>query len=152
MNFLSIRSFRSLAAALAFTLTAAVPAMHAQSAFPDVAQANVPFTFQIDSARFDAGKYMISTLHTGLLQVRGNSGSGFLMSREEIGNKPSTKSFLIFHKYGDKYFLAEIHTKGSANYIECLKTNAEARARKTYLALNPTQGSGVEAAPVDTLR
>jgi len=152
MNFLSIRSFRNLAAALALTLTAAVPAMHAQST-PDIAQFNAPFAFEAGSAHYPAGRYMLSIPRGGglILQVRGASKSGFTMSHGEIDNKPNPKSVVVFHKYGDKYFLAEVRTKGSANYIECAESSEESKTRKTELALNRTKG-GVQMASVEATR
>jgi hypothetical protein len=153
MNSLSIRSFRTLAAALALTLSVAVPAMHAQySPSPDIAVVTVPFAFEAGSSHFAAGRYTLTALNSNLLQVRDGSNSGLLMSRGEIDNKPSSKSVAVFHKSADKYFLAEIHTKGTEKYIACIKTSAEAKARKTNMALNHTTGTSIEVATVEAPR
>jgi hypothetical protein len=152
MNFLSLRKFRTVAAALALIVAVAVPTMHAQYLTQDLAVVNVPFAFEVGSTEFAAGKYMLTSLRSGALQIRGNSNSGLVMSRHEIDNRPSAKSVALFHKANGKYFLAEVHTQGSSNYVACVKSSEESRARKADMALNATKSNGVEVATVEASR
>jgi hypothetical protein len=70
--------------------------------------ADVPFEFSFASQVMPAGHYDI-TRTPAVLMVRGfTSGVGALSPTTNIGDgKDSDQGRLVFHKYGDKYFLAE---------------------------------------------
>jgi hypothetical protein len=79
-------------------------------------RAKVPFNFIVSGATLPAGEYEIQSLGAGqtLLVIRNlNSSAGTLVissSRESLDASPRTK--LVFHRYGDRYFLAELWQEG----------------------------------------
>ena len=79
-------------------------------------RAKVPFNFIAAGSTLPAGKYDIQSFGTDetLLAIRNqNSSAGILVfsnSCESLNASSSTK--LVFHRYGDRYFLAELWVQG----------------------------------------
>jgi hypothetical protein len=74
-------------------------------------QATVPFDFTVGQSSFPAGTYMISYVGPSLISVRGWKGNELvsaltLVTVTDAVRKNPDK--LIFHKYGDQYFLSEV--------------------------------------------
>jgi len=123
----SSRNFRTtlFAAVLAATLS---PAMHAQTQAPT--KAKIPFAFQVGSAHLKAGTYTVSNLAEHIISVRCGSKSGLALTRRETSFRPSTSGKIVFRKYGDKYFLAEVWTKGDVDHMTVAKSKVEETVRK----------------------
>ena len=151
MTFTSIRSFRALVIASALTI-AAVPVIHAQNA-KEISVVNVPFAFEVGSSHFAAGHYTIADLQDDrLLQVRGAGDVSLTPSKPEVANAPSSNTRVVFHQYGGKYFLAEIRTAGTREYVQCIESGAEKQVRKNQVALNSTQPGGIQLAMVEAVK
>lgn len=99
-----------LAMGLGLLMTAAA---HAQSIHLKV---NVPFTFTAGGVMLPAGKYDVISQGNGdkALWIRDfNSKAGALVlsiSCESL--QPSLSSKLVFHRYGQRYFLSEVWIRG----------------------------------------
>jgi hypothetical protein len=79
--------------------------------------ADVPFEFSFANTVMPAGHYDIT--HTPvMLEVRGfTSGAGAFSATTNIGDgKYSDQGRLVFHKYGDKYFLTEAWSEQSGGW------------------------------------
>jgi hypothetical protein len=76
-----------------------------------VVSANVPFDFAVSSKHLPSGNYQFLTQSSGTILVRGDSQQFFVLATADLpGSSNSDKSgWLVFHKYGDSYFLREIH-------------------------------------------
>jgi len=78
--------------------------------------ANVPFNFTVAKSTLPAGEYNIQSLvsATGsVLAIRGDAGKNMLASAntaETLNASPNSR--LVFHKYGDQYFLSQIWLQG----------------------------------------
>jgi hypothetical protein len=92
-------------------------------------QVYIPFAFEIGLAHFAPGTYVLSDPQEHILAVRGSSGKAFAMDSLEIGPSRATESKVVFHKYGDRYFLREVWTKGKADHLRCPESKAERRVR-----------------------
>ncbi len=80
-------------------------------------EADVPFAFEVGNKTIAAGSYRVETLLTGngsLQVLRSNSGQVRLtISTMAIATNSRTSApSLIFHRYGNRYFLAQIRTGG----------------------------------------
>ena len=117
----------------------AQPVVNAQSLSTPVV-ANIPFAFQIGSAHLPAGTYKIESQEEGLLWVRGDSGAGVMLVMRASENKPSADSEIVFHHYGNQYFLREVRTAGSFSLLWSSETKAERRAKVEMAAANPNAG------------
>ncbi len=125
------------------------PVLQAQA--PEVqANAIVPFGFEVGSAHIAAGSVNLRTMQDRLISVRGAGAGSAVMSltRHEINLEPAPASKLVFHKYGDRYFLAEIWSKNSTVHLCFIPSKAETQAKRSELASNHTsaKNNGVEIA------
>jgi len=118
--------------------------------------ANIPFAFQIGSYQLPAGKYKVQEQDNNLLWIKGDSGSAVMLVMTESANKPSTNSAIVFHHYGNKYFLREVRTAGNQQVLWSTETKAEHRAKIELAANSPNSGpredSKVEVALLTPLR
>jgi hypothetical protein len=79
-------------------------------------EVNVPFAFEVGNKTMPAGSYRVETVLTGngsLQVLRSNSGEARLtISMPTAPNIGALAPSLIFHRYGNHYFLAQIRTGG----------------------------------------
>lgn len=97
--------------------------------------ANVPFAFAVGSSNLPAGEYT--------LRVAGNSRMLLLINRTDPNvsvivpaNSAQTvdiqaESKLVFHRYGDRYFLAQVWQAGSAYGKQLPRSNREKEMQLT---------------------
>jgi hypothetical protein len=99
---------RTLATAL---LTAASLMAPAGAFAQSRQQATIPFNFTVGQRLLPAGTYVITHLGPSMISVRGWKGNDLvsvmtlITPANEVSKNPDK---LIFHKYGDQYFLSEI--------------------------------------------
>jgi hypothetical protein len=123
---LSMLKNRAAVVVAALTFALVSPALKAQS-MPQRMQVIVPFGFEAGAAHFSPGRYILSTQGEDLLLIQDSNRSALTMSRNEDSQKPATKSMVIFHRYGNHYFLSEIWRKGEAEHVRCAESKAERR-------------------------
>lgn len=97
-------------------------------------KANIPFEFMVGSKTLPAGEYMVTPQTTaGVLWVQNEetSDSAFALTNsvETLGYSDQTK--LIFHRYGNQYFLSQIWTLGATAGRELPKSKVEREASQT---------------------
>jgi hypothetical protein len=120
------------------------PALHAQSS-KSMATFTVPFAFEYGSHHFASGAYTLQMLNPYIIAIHGNSGSALSMMQEASAGS-SSRSKVVFTRYGDRYVLQEIWLAGDANY----SYNRRSVPRKhAELASNPPASSRVEIAMLD---
>src|SRR5215831_18530339 len=91
-------------AALVLALVVNVPFANAQST-----KATVPFDFAIDGKTMPAGTYSVSEIGDAEIRVANSESSAVVLMRGQREERLTYQSAkLVFHKYGDKYFLAEV--------------------------------------------
>ena len=85
----------------------------AQTESQRLMKVNVPFTFGVEDRSLPAGEYTIFTV-TPERSIRIVSADGkhsaVINTLPNYANEPSTNSRLVFHRYGDQYFLAQVWT------------------------------------------
>ena len=93
--------------------------------------ANIPFEFKVADQKLPAGKYAIrrglESSGDMVVQVRSVEGSA-ITSRVSIPvmtYKPKSRGTLVFHRYGEQYFLSEVWPAGTTTGRAFLKTHAE---------------------------
>jgi hypothetical protein len=126
--------------ALAF-MTAVVS--NAQSGSTQL-RANVPFDFVVGDKTLAAGEYRIgqaTSTANEAIAVRGadNHQNAIRLTNIVEANAPKDRGMLVFHRYGDNYYLSEIWMPGSAEGRQLLKSKAE-KATEQELAKNPASG------------
>ena len=98
-------------AMLAAALIVSVPFIQAQSRV----QADVPFAFSLQGKAMPAGNYEIIALSDRAIEVRNlnTRRSQFLLKPMSVQSSREQGPMLVFHKYGDQYFLSQIWNGGS---------------------------------------
>lgn len=93
--------------------------------------ANIPFDFTVADKKLPAGKYWIRrALGSGgdtVLQISSTDGHVNVtrLSIPVVTFAPKNESSLIFHRFGDEYFLSQIWPAGGSTGRGLLKTHAE---------------------------
>ena len=108
-------------------------------------QVNIPFAFEVGSTHFAPGTYSLSDPQEFFISVRGPSGAALAMSWRETNVSPATEGKVVFHRYGDRYFLRELWVEGQTDHLRCPESKAERQVRKlqqeTNLAAVATPGN-----------
>ena len=94
-------------------------------------RANIPFDFTVAGKTFTAGHYSITrasqTSGDLVLEVNGldNHSRVFPITSRLQTQTPRDQSVLIFHRYGDEYFLAQVWAAGSTTGRAFAKSRRE---------------------------
>ena len=97
-----------LSAAFVIAALGVIPALAQTSATYDV-----PFAFSVSGKTLPAGEYKIGVDNnrTGLVQIKSADGRAtFTLTHSAGAGAPSAEPKLVFHRYGDQYFLAQVST------------------------------------------
>ena len=94
-------------------LTAAMFAQMTSS--QQLMKVNIPFAFGVQDQSLPAGQYLVFTV-TPERSIRIVSANGkhsaIVNTLPNYAKEPSSNSRLVFHRYGNEYFLAEVWTAG----------------------------------------
>jgi hypothetical protein len=107
--------------------------------------AQIPFAFQNGSQHLPAGKYRIDLTSEPLLLLRGTGAhsAGFVMTIPKIASKPPQRGKVVFHRYGDRYFLSEVWIGGESTGRICVQSRAE---KHLQIAQNAPAATNAELA------
>jgi hypothetical protein len=92
-------------------------------------RASVPFNFVVGKTTMPSGNYQIvrigmSSENIAVRALGTKSATIVLTGREQV-NHPSDRTKLVFHRYGDRYFLSQIWVEGSDRMRTLPKSNLE---------------------------
>ena len=96
-----------------------IAALAASTSFAETYYANVPFNFVLKNKTLPAGTYLLdSAAASGVVMIRSDDrkiaiaaiGSG--LTSENRGQEGK----LVFHRYGNRYFLEQVWTRGGAGH------------------------------------
>jgi hypothetical protein len=93
-------------AMLGLLMTLAVASVHAQSQ----TKTTIPFDFAAGRANLKAGVYSVKFISDNLLLLRSADGkkSAIVVARRAIAGDTKNAERMVFHRYGDRYFLAQV--------------------------------------------
>ena len=79
---------------------------------------HIPFNFSVGEKAFPAGKYVIERNRKDsdtvwVIKRKDNVGKAMILTRPVRANDVQQETRLVFHQYGDLYFLSEFWTAGS---------------------------------------
>jgi hypothetical protein len=138
----SILNSSLIACALTLGSLASTQVASAQSS-SNMAEVNIPFTFQTATQTLPAGKYRVVFEANHLIRLQGASVGAFVIAYDAIKNQAPDHSSVVFDHYGDKYYLHEVWTAGDTVGLECTKSRAE---KETLRAKNTEAPSTIELA------
>jgi hypothetical protein len=96
-------------------LLLAAASLFAQTESRPLMKVNIPFSFRADNHTFAAGQYFLRTVtperQIALVSADGKH-STVINDLPNYASTPSVDSRLVFHRYGDEYFLSQVWCKG----------------------------------------
>ena len=133
-----LKGITMLALIVTLALATAVISANAQSANSSKVVANVPFEFSVGYKSMPAGEYSVQTIPSASdgLMIQSTDGkiSALRLSDATETSKDKPKARLVFHRYGERYFLAEVWN-GADNTGRQLRQSQEERAAAGELTL-----------------
>ena len=111
---------------------------HAQN---HASKVNVPFAFDLGSVHFAPGTYTLSTsLDRGHLTLQDDRTSSMVLINIGDGPRNTAPGYVIFRKYGNRYFLAEYHPANSPSTMEIPASNKERIVARDFALYQPEPG------------
>jgi hypothetical protein len=99
-------------------------------------RANVPFDFVVNKTTLPSGSYQILKVGAGdnTIVIRGMNIKAVKMvgTIPDQANQASGKTKLVFHRYGNRYFLSQIWVEGSDRVRNLPKTELESEVALDY--------------------
>jgi len=90
-----------------------------------------PFAFTVERQQLPAGEYRVQ-LQAGWLRVQSTDGktSVNVLTMPVSGKTPEGHGEVVFHQYGDKYFLAQVWTPSHETGRETIESRDEMQLAK----------------------
>jgi hypothetical protein len=121
----------SALAMLSLLFMLAVTSVQAQSG--DSLQANIRFDFQVGDKVLPAGEYTVRRMSASTLLIQSADGRERLVAQtwnKIDGSGKATRVKLVFHQYGDQYFLSQVWMNRGGDGREVMTSDAEREAAK----------------------
>ena len=119
-----VKGITMLTVILAIAFATAVVSAQAQSAKTVVS--NIPFEFIVADKTLPAGEYQVNRSLGNALTIRtSNPDAAVSRLTNEIEPNKDRRARLVFHRYGDRYFLAEVWTGSGDVGRQLLKSRQE---------------------------
>ena len=101
---------------------------------------NIPFKFVVHDATLPSGEYTIATLGMGsdAISIRNSEQKeqSLKLSHRCESLKTSQQTKLVFHRYGNRYFLSQIWVAGDNAGRELTKSRQEVEVAQDYTMQN----------------
>jgi hypothetical protein len=124
-----MKNFLLFAVALTLLITTA-------SAQTVKVKANIPFSFVVNRATMPAGEYLVESMDHdgGVLAIRDSNSktTNLVISNSCESVKAATHTKLIFHRYGDRYFLSQVWIQGNNRGRELRPSDREKEVAKDF--------------------
>jgi hypothetical protein len=93
---------------------------------PAVLKADIPFPFVVANHTLPAGHYVVSTLGEQTIRLTNSHKQGaFVLTSRVDGRAPENSGKLVFYRYQNSYFLAQIWGAGNSQGKQVYKSPAE---------------------------
>jgi len=108
-------------------------------------KAHIPFDFSVGNKTLPAGVYTVDPYPTpGVLRIRREDccASAFVITIPMQAQQKQDQTKLVFHRYGDQYFLAQSWTAGDSDGRELPQSRTErelVKSRSQHLAKNAVE-------------
>jgi hypothetical protein len=128
MSTMTNSRFQTFLAAAVIAVASLAPPSSAQTTTQ--LRADIPFAFQFGPRHYPAGVYTVKSLLERFVFLKSKSDEGAGMVASSGYNKELTRGKLVFHRYGNHYFLEEIWTPNTSSHLRLVQTPAERHIRK----------------------
>lgn len=88
--------------------------------------ADIPFVFVVAGRAMPAGHYIVSSVNDTLVRIENSTRQGGFVSTTRIQRSASdNRCRLVFHRYGDTYFLSQVWVTGNDRGREVPRSRIE---------------------------
>jgi len=87
--------------------------------------ADIPFAFTAGNHTLPPGHYTVTRLSQKALRIVNSQNQGTFALKYSVEGRTSKSSKLVFHRYGNTYFLAEIWVAGSRTGARVVRSRFE---------------------------
>src|SRR5262249_40915066 len=115
--------------ALSVALLAAATMTFAQTSSGDVV-ADIPFAFSVAGKTLPPGRYIVNRGNEFYVKIISSESGGVLIPTHAAERSASDGTKLVFHRYGDTYFLSSIWLSGYSTGRELYASSAERNLAK----------------------
>ncbi len=123
---------RTVAFAAAMIVVACMISPNAAQAQTTSLKASIPFEFYINSEKFPAGSYTVESLGNSVVRVSDANGHSAAIVTIPITNRSSKQEGrLVFNRYKDSSFLAEVLWSGYPNGGRLMQSSLERELAKS---------------------
>ena len=126
-----------LSLTIAIIVVTAVFALNAeaQTSGSQRMRANIPFAFSVGEKTLPAGVYTLSVVNPSsdrqALQIRSQNGRfSAIVQTSAVSAHQINATKLVFRRYGDHYFFAQIEVAGDATALVASRSRSERAARR----------------------
>jgi hypothetical protein len=103
-------------------------------------KANIPFAFSVGNKTMPAGEYTFSCTNPSsdlkVLQLRSIDGhESALMRTSSVTGKRYDDAKLVFDRYGDRYFLAQVWLASDSNGMQAPKSRTQREIAREWAAI-----------------
>jgi hypothetical protein len=143
----------TLSLAMMFTLFLA--SGYASAGINSRIRAKIPFDFIVGDKKLPAGEYTFGpasgAIDSGIELVRSvdASASALRVAHNVSVSTAKDKGTVVFHKYGDQYFLSQVWSPGESSGSEFAESSSERAIKRQLQAQSPSDNmSGMMSEPV----
>jgi hypothetical protein len=98
--------------------------------------ADVPFTFTVANHSLPPGRYTVAPVNQTLLRIFNSDNQGtIVLGHSTDGMAPEETGKLVFHRYGDAYFLSEVWNPASRTGHKLSESGIEAELTRKQTAM-----------------
>jgi hypothetical protein len=87
--------------------------------------ANIPFAFTVSNHTLPPGRYTVTRLSDKALKIVNSQNRGTFALNDKVEHTVSETSKMVFHRYGNAYFLSEIWASGSRTGARVVRSRFE---------------------------
>lgn len=92
----------------------------------------VPFPFVVSGQTFTAGTYMLTKIGESRLRISSQGGRRVVVQTHTVqGHAPEDSGRLVFHRYGDIYFLSEVWSPAQDIGLQLSRSRGELQMKNT---------------------
>jgi len=98
--------------------------------------ADIPFAFTVANHTLPAGRYTVTRLGGTSLRIFSPHNQGTVVLTHAVeGKAPESKGNMVFHRYGDVYFLSEVWVAADATGRKVFQSRAEEGLARTRIEM-----------------
>jgi hypothetical protein len=87
--------------------------------------ADIPFAFTVGNHTLPPGRYTVTRLSEQALKIVNSQNQGTFALNNRVEGRAPDSSKMVFHRYGNAYFLSEIWVSGSRTGTKVVRSRLE---------------------------